>query len=111
MRIAIGHAGAGGIDDRRGQIYSSYVCGGVIVSGGTVRRSILGARCKINSWSLIEDSILFDNVEIGRHAKVRRAVIDESVRVPEGVEIGFDPAADRARGYTVTDSGITIVTR
>ena len=98
-------------DGRRGENISSYVCGGCITSGSTVRRSIVGPRCKINSFSLVEDSILFNNVEIGRHVKIKRAIIDEDLKIPEGTEIGYDHAADRARGYTVTDSGIVIVTR
>ena len=59
----------------------------------------------------MEDSILFNNVEIGRHVKIRRAIIDEDLRIPEGTEIGYDHEADRARGYTVTESGIVIVTK
>ena len=98
-------------EGRRGENISSYVCGGCITSGSTVRRSIIGPRCKINSFSLIEDSILFDNVETGRNVKIRRAIIDEDLRIPEGTEIGYDHAADRARGYTVTDSGIVVVTK
>lgn len=96
-------------DGRCGQNIDSYVCGGCINSGGTVRKSIIGPRCKVNSYSLIEDSILFENVEIGRHAKIKRAIIDENVRIPEGAEIGYDHEADRLKGYTVTDSGIVIV--
>ena len=98
-------------EGRRGENISSYVCGGCITSGSTVRRSIIGPRCKINSFSLIEDSILFDNVETGRNVKIRRAIIDEDLRIPEGTEIGYDHVADRARGYTVTDSGIVVVTK
>ena len=98
-------------EGRRGENISSYVCGGCITSGSTVRRSIIGPRCKINSFSLIEDSILFSNVEISRHVKIRRAIIDEGLRIPEGLEIGYDHDADRARGYTVTESGIVIVTK
>lgn len=98
-------------DGRRGENISSYVCGGCITSGSAVRRSIIGPRCKINSYSLVEDSILFDNVEIGRHVKIRRAIIDEDVRVPEGAEIGYDHEADRKKGFTVTPSGIVIVTK
>ena len=98
-------------EGRRGENISSYVCGGCITSGSTVRRSIIGPRCKINSFSLVEDSILFNNVEIGRHVKIRRAIIDEDLRIPEGTEIGYDHEADRARGYTVTESGITVIAK
>ncbi|HUL00385.1 MAG TPA: sugar phosphate nucleotidyltransferase, partial [Nitrospirota bacterium] len=98
-------------EGRRGQNFDSYVCGGCITSGGTVRRSILGPRSKINSYSLVEDSILFENVEIGRYAKIRRAIIDENIKVPDGAEIGFNHAEDRRKGYTVTESGIVVVTK
>ena len=98
-------------DDRRGVNIDSYVCAGCITSGGTVRRSILGPLTKINSYSLVEDSILGENVTIGRHAKIRRAIIDKNVVVADGEEIGYDHDQDRAKGYTVTDSGIVVVPR
>lgn len=97
-------------DGRRGQNLDSYVCGGCINSGGTVRRSIVGPRSVIHSYSLVEDSILFDNVDVGRYAKIRRAIIDENIKIPEGAEIGYNHEEDRRRGYTVTDSGIVVVT-
>ncbi len=98
-------------DDRRGMNIDSYVCGGCITSGGIVRRSILGPLCKINSYSLVEDSILFDNVTIGRNARIRKAIIDENMVIANGEEIGYDAEADRRKGYTVTDSGIVVVAR
>jgi len=98
-------------DDRRGQNLDSYVCGGCIVSGGTVRRTILGPMCRVNSYSLIEDSILFENVSVGRHARIRRAIIDKNVVIPDGAVIGYDHDEDRRRGYTVTESGIVVVPR
>ncbi len=98
-------------DARRGQNIDSYVCAGCITSGSTVRRSILGPLCKINSYSLVEDSILFENVTVGRHVKIRKAIIDKNVVIPDGSEIGYDADADRASGYTVTDSGIVVVPR
>lgn len=98
-------------DGRRGQNLNSYICGGCIISGGTVRRSIVGSRCRVNSYSLVEDSILFDNVEIGRHAQIRRAIIDENIKIPDGAEIGYNKEQDLLKGYTVTESGITIVTK
>ena len=98
-------------DDRRGQNIDSYVCGGCITSGSTVRRSIVGPLCKINSYSLVEDSILFENVTIGRHVKIRRAIIDKGVVIPDGSIIGYDSEEDRHNGYSVTESGLVVVPR
>jgi glucose-1-phosphate adenylyltransferase len=98
-------------DDRRGQNLDSYVCAGCITSGSTVRRSILGPRCKVNSYSLVEESILFENVTIGRHVKIRKAIIDKNVVIPDRTTIGYDLEADRKRGYTVMESGIVVVPR
>ena len=98
-------------DDRRGQNLDSYVSGGCITSGSTVRRSILGPMCRVNSYSLVEDSILFENVNVGRHAKIRRTIIDKNVTIPDGTIIGYDHDEDRRRGYTVTESGIVVVPR
>ncbi|HSW64291.1 MAG TPA: hypothetical protein VLH56_13430 [Dissulfurispiraceae bacterium] len=69
----------------------------------------MGPCTKVNSFSLVEDSILFENVEIGRHAKIRRAIIDENISIPEGTVIGYDHDEDRQRGYTVTEGGIVVV--
>ena len=96
---------------RRGQNLDSMVCGGCITSGATVRRSILGPSCRVHSYALIEDSILFENVDVGRNARVRKAIIDENVHIPPGREIGFDLEEDRMRGCTVTESGIVVVTK
>ncbi|WP_435015359.1 glucose-1-phosphate adenylyltransferase [Tundrisphaera sp. TA3] len=101
------HAEAG----RRGAAYDSIVCQGSIVSGGQVFRSILSPGVRIHSYALIEDSILFDGVDIGRHSRIRRAIIDKDVRVPPNVEIGYDRAFDLARGLTVTDDGVTVVAK
>jgi glucose-1-phosphate adenylyltransferase len=96
---------------RRGQNLDSMVCGGCITSGATVRRSILGPSCRVHSYALIEDSILFENVDVGRNARVRKAIIDENVHIPPNREIGFDLEEDRMRGCTVTESGIVVVTK
>jgi len=98
-------------EGRRGQNLDSLVCGGCITSGSTVRRSILGPGCRVNSYAAVDDSILFDNVEVGRHAKIRKAIIDEGICIPEGMRIGFDPEEDRERGCLITDSGVVIVTK
>ncbi len=98
-------------DERRGQNIDSYVCGGCITSGSLVKRSILGPMCRVNSYSVVEDSILFENVVIGRHARIRRAIIDKNVMIPDGTVIGYDHEKDLRRGYTVTESGIVVVPR
>jgi glucose-1-phosphate adenylyltransferase len=97
--------------DRRGAAYNSIVCQGAIVSGGQVFRSILSPGVRINSFALVEDSILFDGVDVGRHARVRRAIIDKEVKIPSGFDIGWNREADRARGLTVTDEGVTVVAK
>jgi len=98
-------------DNRRGVNIDSYVCAGCITSGSTVRRSILGPLCKVNSYSLVEDSILFENVNVGRHVKMRKVIVDKNVVIPDGTEIGYDHQQDIANGYTVTESGIVVVPR
>ncbi len=95
--------------DRRGAAYNSVVCQGAIVSGGQVFRSILSPGVRIHSYALVEDSILFDGVEVGRHARVRRAIVDKDVKIPTGFEVGWDRDLDRSRGLTVTDEGLTVV--
>ena len=94
---------------RRGHALDSIVCLGSIISGGQVERSIVGAGGHINSFARVEDSILFENVDVGRHAKVRRAIIDKGVSIPGGVEIGYDAQLDKSRGFTVTEKGVTII--
>jgi glucose-1-phosphate adenylyltransferase len=96
---------------RRGQALDSIVCQGSIVSGGTVERSILGTNTRVNSFAHVEDSILFDGVDIGRHARVRRAIIDKQVHIAPGTRIGFDPDEDRARGFTVSEGGVVVIAK
>jgi glucose-1-phosphate adenylyltransferase len=67
--------------------------------------------CKINSYSQVDDSILFENVHVGRHVKIKKAIIDKNVVIPDGTTIGYDLDADRRMGYTVTESGIVVVPR
>jgi glucose-1-phosphate adenylyltransferase len=98
-----------GTNPRLGHALDSLVCSGSIISGGEVRRSVLGYNVRVNSWSSVEESILFDGVEIGRNCKIRRAIIDKRVRLPEGTSVGYDLEQDRAAGYTVTDSGIVVI--
>jgi glucose-1-phosphate adenylyltransferase len=99
------HAGAG----RLGHAVDSVVSPGVLVSGATVSGSVLSPGVRLHSWAQVTDSVLFDDVHIGRYAQVHRAIIDKNVVVPERVRIGLDHDHDRARGFTVTESGITVI--
>ncbi|HWL11093.1 MAG TPA: glucose-1-phosphate adenylyltransferase, partial [Planctomicrobium sp.] len=94
---------------RVGHALDSIVCPGSIISGGEVTQSIISSNVRVNSYSQVHASVLFDHVNVGRHARVRRAIIDKGVQIPPGMSIGFDPDEDRSRGLTVTESGLTIV--
>jgi glucose-1-phosphate adenylyltransferase len=96
--------------DRMGVGFDSIIAGGSILSGGRVTRSVLGYDVRVNSYSEVEDSIIFNHVNVGRHCRIRRAIIDRHVSLPEGTVIGYDLEADRAR-YSVTENGIVVVVR
>jgi glucose-1-phosphate adenylyltransferase len=66
---------------------------------------------RINSYAEIEGSILFEGVDVGRHCRIRNAIIDKGVHIPAGAEIGYDPAEDRRRGWTTTESGLVVIAR
>ncbi len=95
---------------RSGMAIDSIVCPGCILSGGSVRNCVLSPDVRVNSYTSVEASIIFSHVNIGRHCRIRRAIIDRDVQIPEGTVIGFDPEQD-AKNYVVTESGITVVTR
>jgi len=95
---------------RTGTALDSIVSSGCIVSGGSVKNSVLSPDVRVNSYSEVEASILFSHVNVGRHCRIRKAILDRDVHIPEGTTIGYDPEADRQR-YFVTESGITVVTR
>jgi glucose-1-phosphate adenylyltransferase len=95
-------------EGRRGNAVDSIVSGGSILSGGMVRNSVLGRGVRVHTGAQVEDCVIFDNCDIGRHAKVRRAILDKNVRVPEGATIGYDLERD-ARHHHVTESGIIVV--
>ena len=94
--------------ERVGRSLNSLVCDGTIISGGLVERSIIGSNVRVNSYSYVTDSIIFSNCNVGRHARIRRAIIDKNVIVPEGYEIGFDPDEDKKK-FTVSDTGIVVI--
>ena len=97
-------------EGRTGAAVDSIVSAGCIISGGMVKNSVLSPDVRVNSYSEVDNCILFSHVNIGRKCRVRRAIIDRHVHIPEGTIIGYDTEADRQR-YFVTDSGITVVTR
>ncbi len=93
---------------RVGRALDSLVSEGCIISGGLVERSVLSPRVRVNSWSQVHDSILMENVEIGRHCDIRKAIIDKNVTIPPGTKIGVDLEEDRKR-FHVTESGIVVI--
>jgi glucose-1-phosphate adenylyltransferase len=95
-------------DRRVGHATDSLISEGCIVSGGHVHHSIVSPRVRINSYSYVEGSILFEDVTVGRHCKIRRAIIDKHVDIPPGTVIGYDPEEDKAR-FQVTESGIVVI--
>jgi len=95
---------------RLGIALDSIVSHGCIISGGRVQNSVLSPKVRVNSYSEVYDSILLENVDIGRHSRIRKAIIDKDVIIPPGTEIGYDLEADRKR-YYVTPSGIVVIAK
>ena len=95
---------------RVGAALDSLVCGGVIISGGRVIRSILSPGVRIHSYAEVMESVLFDGVDVGRKARVKKAIIDKDVKIPKGMEIGYDLDED-AKHFPVTKSGIVVIPR
>ena len=95
---------------RTGMAINSIVSGGCIISGAVVRNSVLSQDVRVNSYSEVDSSIVFTHVNIGRHCRIKRAIIDRDVHLPEGTVIGYDPNDDR-KNYFVTPGGLTVVTR
>jgi glucose-1-phosphate adenylyltransferase len=94
---------------RRGEALDSIVSPGCIVSGGNAIRSVLSPKVRLNSYAIVEDSILFEGVDVGRYCRVRRAIIDKDVKLPPYTVLGYDPEFDRKRGFTVTEQGVVVV--
>ncbi|MGH9588006.1 MAG: glucose-1-phosphate adenylyltransferase [Acidobacteriaceae bacterium] len=95
---------------RTGMAINSIVSAGCIVSGATVRNSVLSQDVRVNSYSEMDSSIVFSHVNIGRHCRIRRAIIDRDVQLPEGTVIGYDQNEDK-KNYFVTPDGLTVVAR
>ena len=97
-------------DDRRGHAISSLVSGGCIVSGASLRHSLLFTRVRMHSFSSIENTVVMPDVDIGRSARLRNVIVDRGVRIPEGLVVGEDPLAD-ATHFRRTDQGVTLITQ
>ncbi|MCK5121135.1 MAG: glucose-1-phosphate adenylyltransferase, partial [Methylococcales bacterium] len=96
-------------DDRRGQAIDSMISGGCIISGATVRHSLVFSDVKVNSYSTVEDTVILPEVEIGRHCRITRAIIEKGCHIPEGTVIGEDKAEDEKR-FQVSRGGVVLVT-
>jgi glucose-1-phosphate adenylyltransferase len=97
-------------EDRRGQAVSSLVSGGCIVSGAALRRTLLFTGVRVNSYSRMEEAVVMPYVNVGRHAVLKRVVIDRGVQIPDGLVVGEDPELD-AKRFRRTDSGICLITQ
>jgi glucose-1-phosphate adenylyltransferase len=94
---------------RRGEALDSMICCGCVVSGGHVRRSILAPNVRVNSYAVVEESIIGEHVIVGRHCRIRRAIIDKNINIPQNTQIGYDLDHDRQRGFTITAQGIVVI--
>ncbi len=96
-------------EERVGRALNSLLAGGVIISGGTVRESVVSHRVRVNSYAEVGRSVLLDGVNVGRSSHIQNAIIDKYVEIPPGTTIGADPDADRERGMIVTPNGVVVV--
>jgi glucose-1-phosphate adenylyltransferase len=97
-------------DHRTGMALDSIVSHGTIISGGVVKNSVLSYNVMVRSWSEVRESVILSNVEIGRHCRIMKTIIDKKNIIPPNTEIGYDPEADRKR-FTVTPRGIVVVAK
>jgi glucose-1-phosphate adenylyltransferase len=97
-------------DGRRGMAVDSLVSGGCIISGGSVRRSVLYSKVRIHSYAEVEEAVLLPGVDVGRGCRLRKVVVDVDCALPEGMQIGFDATEDARRFYR-TEAGVVLVTR
>jgi len=96
-------------DTRRGMAADSLVSGGCIISGATVRRSLLFSNVRVNSYCLVEDSVILPDCDIGRHARLQKCIVDQGCTIPPGLVVGEDPELD-AKRFDRTDKGVTLIT-
>jgi len=96
---------------RRGEAHESMVCPGCIISGGHVRKSILSTNVRVNSYAIVDSSILFSGVDVGRHSRIRRAIIDKEVKIPPHTTIGYDLEHDRRRGFVISEQGVVVIAK
>jgi glucose-1-phosphate adenylyltransferase len=98
------------LEGRRGSAIASLVSGGCIVSGGTIRRTMLFTGCRVNSYSSLEEAVVLPHVNVGRNARLYKVVIDRGVTIPEGLIVGDDPILD-AKRFRRTEKGICLITQ
>jgi glucose-1-phosphate adenylyltransferase len=96
-------------ETRRGQAVDSLVSGGCIISGATVRRSLLYSNVHVHSYSNVEDSVILPNVQVARNVTLKRVVVDKNCVIPEGLTVGVDHEED-AKSFYVSENGITLIT-
>ena len=96
--------------ERIGLVLDSLICGGCIVSGGRIQRSILSPNVRVNSYAEIYDSILMEGVQVGRYAKIRKAIIDKDINIPSGTVIGYNIKDDKKR-FTISENGVVVVAK
>ncbi|OIO36946.1 MAG: glucose-1-phosphate adenylyltransferase [Candidatus Omnitrophica bacterium CG1_02_44_16] len=96
--------------ERIGLVLDSLICGGCIVSGGRIQRSILSPNVRVNSFTEIYDSLLMEGVQVGRHAKIRKAIIDKDINIPPGTVIGYNIKDDKKR-FTISENGVVVVAK
>lgn len=99
------------IDGRRGEAISSLVSGGCIVSGGTLRNSLLFTNVRVHSYTRIEGAVILPDANIGRGARLTKVIVEKGVNIPPGLVVGEDPAEDKRRGFRVTDKGVVLITQ
>ena len=109
-KFVFSEAGAPG-DSRRGEALESMVCQGCILSGGHVRKSVLSPNVRVRSYAQVEESILFSDVIIGRHCRLRRTIVDSGVTLPDHTVLGHNQEEDRQRGLTISNEGVVVLTK